>query len=165
MKRVVVAAMGSRHPRDDGAGLAVAERVAAAWEPWHQRGADGGSGVEVVSFHDPLDLLGRWDTADLAVVVDATRSGAPPGTVRTVHLDGGHAASAGERTTLRRSTHGMGVAEVFRLAEIVGTAPKSVVLVGIEGDDFGLGEGMSPAVLQAVDAATVSILALLREAR
>lgn len=75
--RIVVAGIGSEYRRDDGAGPAVAAQV-----------ADLVGGVtDLGTIADPLDLLGLWDGADLAVVVDAVRSGAKPGTVRLVELD------------------------------------------------------------------------------
>ena len=84
--------------------------------------------VDIGPAAEPLDLLGRWDAADLAVVIDAIRSGAVPGTVRVVDLT----ATSGEddRAT---STHGIGLRGVLRLAQVVGDAPGRVVVVGIEG--------------------------------
>jgi hydrogenase maturation protease len=155
---ILVAAMGSEYRRDDGAGLAAARRVAARFAS-RDAGSTGGSGIEVVSVHDPLELLGRWDAAELAVVLDASRSGAPPGTVRVVALEEVERAGTGGR----RSTHGIGVEEVLRLARTLRCAPAKVVLVGIEGEDFGKGEGLSPAVLEGVEAAAERVLGLVEE--
>ena len=52
-----------------------------------------GAGVDIGPLTDPLDLLGAWDGADLAIVVDAVRSGAAPGTLRVVDLAGGDGAA------------------------------------------------------------------------
>lgn len=60
--RVVIASLGNEYRRDDGAGQVVAARAAEQAPEVH----DVGPQV------DPLDLLGRWDGADLAIVVDAT---------------------------------------------------------------------------------------------
>jgi hydrogenase maturation protease len=155
----VVAGIGSVYRRDDGAGPVAAARVAARPGPVRDLGP----------VDDPLDLLGRWDGCDLAVVVDAVSSGAPPGTIHV--LDVGvvagdsvgvraGAAPAGAVTT----THGIGLAGVLRLAEAVGRAPRRVVLVGIEGEDFGFGVGLTPAVDAAIPAAVDRIVELIREA-
>jgi len=61
------------------------------------------------------------------------------------------------------STHGIGVAGVLRLARALDRAPRRVVVVGIEGEDFGRGTGLSPAVVAAVPAAVRRIVDLIEE--
>ena len=61
------------------------------------------------------------------------------------------------------STHGISLAGVLRLARAVGRAPARVVVVGIEGDDFGKGTGLSPAVHAAVPVAVGKVLELIEE--
>jgi hydrogenase maturation protease len=144
--RVVVAGIGNAFRRDDGAGPAVARVVAAS------TGA-----VDIGPIGEPLDLLGRWETADLAVLVDATRSDAAAGTVRLVEL-----GDAVYRSS--QSTHAIGLDRVVRLAQVLRRAPARVVVVGIEGEDFSDGEGLSPAVGDAVPAAARRIAELIAEA-
>ena len=156
--RTVVAGIGNEYRRDDGAGVEVARQVASR--------APGT--VDVGPLGEPLDLLGRWDGADLAVVVDSVRSGAPAGTVRAVEVGGGPgpdattgAGVAAPGTGSPTSTHGIGLVGVLRLARAVGSAPRRLVLVGIEGDDFGSGTGLSPAVARAVPEAVGAVLAVI----
>ena len=149
--------MGSEYRRDDGAGPAVVDRVV---QHVARRGADrGAEPLAVGPFGDPLDLLGPWDGASLAVVIDATRSGAPAGTVRVYDLDADVAGAPGP--TAPASTHGLGVLGALRLARAVGTAPARVLAVGIEGVDFGQGVGLSPAVARAVPVAARRVLELI----
>lgn len=161
--RVVVAGLGSEHRRDDGSGPIVATRAVEAT----------GTATDVGPLSDPLDLLGRWDGADLAIVVDAVRSGAEPGTVHVVDLDARGAPTgpgtprsgdpdAGDAVALT-STHGIGLAGALRLARITGHAPRRVVVVGIEGEDFGMGCGLSQAVEAAVPRAVRRVTALIEE--
>ncbi len=111
--RVVVAGLGNEYRRDDAAGPLIAERAVTR----------AGRGTVVGPLADPLDLLGEWDGADLAVIVDAVRSGQVPGTLTTVELvgspdgeiPGGHRGAS--------STHGIGLAGVLRLARAVDRAP------------------------------------------
>jgi len=153
---VVVAGLGSEYRRDDGAGPAVAERVALMV----------GGVTHLGPLADPLDLLGRWDGAVLAVVVDAVRAGAEPGTVRVIDLDGPVAARPGsDGGPAPTSTHGISVAGALRLARAVGRAPLRVVVVGIEGDDFSQGLGLSPAVERAVPEAARRVARLSGEVR
>ncbi len=152
--RVVVAGLGSEYRRDDGAGPLVAARAVA----------EAGSGSDIGPVTDPLDLLGTWDEADLAIVVDAVRSGMVPGTLRVLELT---APGSGELANLAgtTSTHGIGLAGVLRLARAVGRAPTRVVVVGIEGEDFDRGLGLSPAVDAAVPAAVRCVVELISEVR
>jgi hydrogenase maturation protease len=147
--RIVVAGVGSEYRRDDGAGPAVAARVAKAAPATRDIGP-------VV---DPLDLLGRWDRAHLAIVIDAMVSGSAPGTVRVLELTGTAESSSPGVT----STHGISLSGVLRLAEAIDQAPGRVVVVGIEGDDFGRGLGLSPAVDAAIPAAVRTVVDLIKE--
>jgi len=152
---VVVAAMGNAYRRDDGAGEAVVARVA------RHLGAGPAPAAGVVTvgpFADPLDLLGPWDGARLAVVVDAVRTGAAPGTVVVLDLDAGARPPAGTRVA---TTHGLGIADALRLARVVERAPARVVVVGIEGADFSQGDGLSDPVAGAVEEAAGRVLELV----
>ncbi len=133
--RVVVVGMGSEYRRDDGAGPAVAAEVG--------RRCPGVTRLGPVA--EPLDLLGLWDGADLVVVADAVRSGAEPGSVQVIDLTGASGAAGGsDGTAGGTSTHGIGLTGALRLARAVGSAPERVVVVGIEGHDFGQGVGLTP---------------------
>lgn len=147
-ERVVVAGIGSELRGDDGVGVAVASAVA------HLAPA-----VDVGPLGEPLDLLGRWDGAELAVIVDATCSGSPAGSVRVHEL--GAAGADVPPGDAPASTHGLGVPGVLRIARAVGRAPRRVVLVGVEGAAFERGEGLSPAVARAVPEAVARVVALV----
>jgi len=149
LPRVVVAGVGSEFRHDDGAGPAVARRTAEEVPDTR----------DVGPIVDPLDLLGRWDDADLAVLIDAVCSGARPGTVCVVDL---MTLTPGPGPT---STHGISLSGVLRLAQAVDRAPARVVVVGIEGDDFGRGVGLSPAVEAAIPVAVRRVVDLIKEVR
>ncbi len=149
--RVLLAGMGSEYRSDDGVGPAVVRRVAELGRP---------AGVELVAgLDDPLDLLGLWDGAELAVVVDATRSGAPAGTITFAELGEGDVAHG-----RAKSTHSIGFAGALRLARLIGSAPDRVVLLGVEGDDFRMGTWISAPVAAAVPRAAELALSLVRGA-
>ena len=154
--RVVIAGFGSEYRGDDGVGPVVAARAAA-----QTSGAR-----DVGPFSDPLDLLGHWNGADLVIVIDAVRSGSQPGLVRVLELDVDGVPGDDEESGLERgvtSTHGIGLAGVLRLARAVGQAPARLVVVGIEGEAFGLGEGLSAAVEAAVPEAVQRVIELVEE--
>lgn len=136
-RRAVVIGVGNEARRDDGAGFEVARRVRARRLP----------GVDVVFIAgDTAALLDAWAGADVAVVVDAARSGAAPGTVRRVEAVGDGAAGLG----LRCSTHALPVTEALALARELGRLPPRLVVYAIEGGGFEIGCGLSPAVAGAV---------------
>ena len=114
---------------------------------------------------DPLDLLGRWNNAELAVVVDATRSGLPPGSIRVidvdVSLDDMVRLSHDDPTPSVTSTHGVGLEGVLRLARAIHQGPRRLVVVGVEGACFGFGVGLSPSVSRAVPEAVRRVLDLV----
>ena len=146
--------MGSEHRSDDGAGPAVVAELLRR----------GTLATDVGPVVDPLDLLGRWDRADLAVIVDAVRTGASPGTISVVEVgpsDGTAGGSHGAGGQSGASTHGIGVVGALRLARAIDAAPHRVVLVGIEGADFGRGIGLSPAVGEAVGRAATAVSTLI----
>ena len=153
---VVVAGFGSEYRLDDGVGPLVASLVAKRCAMVRDIGP----------LADPLDLLGNWNGAALAIVVDAVRSGARPGTVShfeiDVRLDDGlDVPSQHERGVT--STHGIGLEGVLRLASVIDQAPHRLMLVGIEGASFGNGVGLSPAVQVAVPGAVQLVVDLIAE--
>jgi hydrogenase maturation protease len=142
---VVVAGLGNEHRRDDGVGLIVAAVLAARFP----------DARDVGPVADPLDLLGLWDGARMALVVDAVRSGGRAGTVHVVELSG-----LAEHSGVT-STHGISVSGALRIAEAIGRAPRRVVMIGIEGARFDPGVGLSPAVAVAVPDVVEMAAALL----
>lgn len=142
--RTVVLGVGNAYRGDDGVGPVVAARV-----------RDLSSDLEVVTCEqEPTRLLDAWDGADLALVVDAVSSGVAPGTV--------HRFDATEvpvpTSVFRGSTHALGVGEVIELGRALGRLPGRVLLYGVEGERFGAGEGLSPAVAAVVGTLTAELL-------
>lgn len=140
--RVLVVGVGHRDRGDDGAGPAVAARLAAL-APW---------GVDAVAWEgDPIALLDRWAGYARVVVVDATRSGAAAGTVRDLDE---HGPFRVDRAT---SSHGFGLAETIALGRVLGRLPGAFDLIGIEGGGFVVGAPLTPAVADAVEAVVVRL--------
>ncbi len=125
--------VGNGFRRDDGAGPWVAARLAEQGWP-----ADTHSG-------EGAGLMDAWDGCAAAVIVDALQSGATPGTVRRFDAHE-EVLPAG---LFRASSHLFGVAEAVETARVLGRLPPTLVIYGIEGGDFGFGEGLTPAVADA----------------
>jgi hydrogenase maturation protease len=133
----LVIGIGTPDHGDDAAGLLVAERVRAAASPRTV------TVRELVG--DQLSLLDLWAGAREVYVVDAVRSGAPPGTV--YRFDGADRLTGQFATT---STHAFGLADVVGLARVLGELPARLVGYGIEGALWKPGDPMSPQVMDAV---------------
>jgi hydrogenase maturation protease len=120
---------------DDAAGLAVVDWLAAQRRP---------ACVSLARCERPLpDLVDALDGADAAIVVDAARGGGAPGVVR--RLD--EAAIADAHSP---SSHGFGARRAVALARALGRAPRRLVWLAISIDSARPGEGLSPAVREAV---------------
>ena len=132
--------LGIGHPfrGDDGIGPLVAERLAALHLP----------GLTALAHHgEGTDLMARWVGFDVVVVVDATRSGAAPGTVRRWDA----VAETLPAALFPKSSHLFGLAEAVEMARRLGRLPPRLTVIGVEGRDFAPGTGLSPEVAAAVD--------------
>jgi len=126
--------VGNEWRRDDAAGLEVARLVAARDLP----------GLAVLEEEgEPAALLDSWAGADDVVVVDAVCSDAAPGTLH--RLD---ASAPLPVRFFRHSSHAMGVPEAVELARSLGRLPSRLRVIGIEGERFEAGRGLSGAVAE-----------------
>ena len=141
------ACLGSRYRGDDAVGPLVADRLRA-------------SGALVLNCDDePTRLLDAWAGLDLVVIVDAVCSGAEVGTVHRVEAGDGPLP----RDLGLASTHAFSIADTLELGRAIGLAPRRVVVVGIEGAAFGMGDPLTPEVEAALGGVADSVLAELRE--
>lgn len=177
----LVVGLGNPGRGDDAVGPAVAARVARALAgrggagdgalvdgaAGHGAAVDGAAGragrggvpgplaVDVVELEDPTLLVDLLRGRELAVVVDAVRVGAAPGTLHV--LETGAAEVPLPDRTWRRSgrggTHGFGLAAAVELARALRQLPARLVVLGVEAESFGHGDPLSPAVAAAVGAA------------
>lgn len=97
-----------------------------------------------------MALLGEFSGEDLLVVVDAVQFGVSPGTVHV--LDWEDLPKGGSHV----SCHGIGIREAIEVSKKLypETTPKSVYLVGIEGQCFDqLGKGLTAEVAASIPSA------------
>jgi len=141
--RIAVVGVGNEFRRDDGVGWAVVARLRERAE---RRPLPAGT-VLATCDGDPGRLMGLWEDAGLAVVVDAAH--AHPGHPGRVHrLELGSGRLAPPQTT---SSHGLGLGEAVELARVLGRLPPRLVVYAVEGAESSLGTGFSPAVAAAVE--------------
>lgn len=133
----LVIGIGNPMRGDDGAGPAVVERLG--------RLALTGTAVTRQS-GEGLLLIESWKEVEQVIVIDALSPAGAPGTVR--RIDVGEVALPEDFQTT--STHGFGLGAAIELSRALGQLPASTVVFGVEGIDFSLGSGLSPAVAAAV---------------
>ncbi|MDX5151455.1 MAG: hydrogenase maturation protease [Acidiferrobacterales bacterium] len=137
---------------DDRLGWVVAERLQSA-----ALLVNGDEQVSILSLDRPgPSIISHWRDADTVIVIDAVRSGARPG---TVHWLDARAIDSGPGST---SSHGFGIAAAIDLAKTLGQLPQQVYLCGVEIDATYTGEGLSPAVSEAIPLLLERIEALAR---
>lgn len=143
----IVIGIGNRFRRDDGAALRVigmlSDRVPT-------------SVLLVESDGEPTRLIDSWTDVHLAVVIETVRRGDPPGTVAAVEWETCTGSSAAPHR--EHGSHSLGVLEAIELGDAVGRMPGRLRLIGIEPEDVGWGEGLSPAIATGVDTATRLVL-------
>jgi hydrogenase maturation protease len=103
-------------------------------------------GCEIVEGRDDaMALVSAWGNAALAVVIDASVSGAAPGTIR--RLDAGERALP--KHWARCSSHGLGLAEAVELGRALGRMPGRLVVFAVEAQSLEHGAPLSPEVAAA----------------
>ena len=126
----LVVGIGNRFRMDDGVGPWVAETL-------QKTGLDAR-----VHAGDGTGLLDLFEDHEDIILVDATRSGATPGSL--VSLDAGRAPLHADM--FHYSTHRFGLAEAVETARALGCLPERLWVYGIEGKDFGAGIGLTACV-------------------
>ncbi|MFC5889619.1 hydrogenase maturation protease [Kitasatospora sp. CM 4170] len=141
--RITVIGVGNEYRRDDGVGWAVVARLAERAE---QEPLPHGTALRVCD-GEPARLIGLWEGAELAVVVDAAHAHpASPGRVHRLELAGDRLTPPGGTT----SSHGLGLGEAVGLARALDRLPRHLVVYAVEGADGSLGTGLSAPVAAVV---------------
>lgn len=133
----LVLGVGNDWRGDDALGLIAARRLRAR--------LDGRADV-LESRADAGSLLDAWRGRDVVVLLDATRSGAPPGTIRRFEA-GAEPLPAGWD---QGSTHAFGAAEAIELARALHELPARVVVYGVEAGRDDPGAELSPEAARAL---------------
>ena len=152
---VTVIAIGNPYRGDDGVGAAVLALVGESL------GCD--ARVRLAELDgEPVRMMLAWEGSSTVWVVDATSSDRPPGSIHEVD-----AARLREDDSAWRGVgggHALGLSEAVDLAAVLGLLPGELRVLGIEGASFDHGEGLSPAVAEAVPVAAARLVEAIRRA-
>jgi hydrogenase maturation protease len=94
---------------------------------------------------DGAELIEMFNSARMAILIDAVSSGRIPG---TIYQFDAHKQSIPAQLSFQ-STHAFGVGEAIELARVLEQLPPLLLVYAIEGENFSLGRGLTPKVEQA----------------
>lgn len=147
MKRVLIGGIGNVLLGDDGVGPYVLRLLEAMYT--------FESGVETIDLGTPaLDLLYRIADLDLLILIDAVNDGRPPGTVSLFEK----ADLMRHVAHVRMDPHSPAIGESLLAAELLGTGPQDVLLVGITIGACDSGCALSDPMAKAVGPAIQVVL-------
>jgi len=137
--KILVLGVGSILMMDEGLGIRAIEELERRYRfPENVELLDGGtSGIELLSY-----ISGR----DYLIIIDAIKSGNPPGTVLKIE---GEDVPAQFRT--RISPHQLGISDLLAAASLTDEIPKRLVMFGIEPKEIVMKLGLSEEVRQGMD--------------
>lgn len=140
-QKLRIIGIGQEWRGDDAAGLLIARRLREMLAPrmviLEQSGAAGG-------------LLAAWQGAEAVILADAVQGAGPPGEIYRFPV---HERPLPADLFPAASSHAWGVAQAVALGLVLRQLPPYLVVYGIEGRDFSVGDHLSPAVARAIPTA------------
>jgi hydrogenase maturation protease len=146
-----VVCVGNEFRSDDGVGVIIAKQL---------KELDTSEITVIEESGEGASLIEAWKELDLAIVVDASNSGAKPGTVFRFDAHQQKIPAA----FFHYSTHAFSVAEAVELARSLEKLPAGLIVYAIEGKNFEAGTAISPEVEGAVGGVIKRILSELKDA-
>ncbi len=141
MTRVAVIGIGQSLRGDDAAGLETVRQ-------WRKKFPEtaGRPEVQIEASELPgLALLDVLNDVDAAILVDAVKSSATPGTIHRLSE-----AELESFTSDSKSAHGWGVAETLRLRQQLTDTKTIIRIIGIEAEQMETGAGLSKTIEDAM---------------
>jgi hydrogenase maturation protease len=133
---MLIIGIGNAYRGDDAVGLLIARRLSARLKHVTIQEATG----------EGAALIDMWQDAASVLLIDAVSSGVAPG---TIHRIDAHTQPI-PAVFFRYSTHTFGVGEAVEMARVLGQLPAQVVIYGIEGAAFEIGDELSPQIERAI---------------
>jgi hydrogenase maturation protease len=137
LKKILILGIGNILLKDEGVGVRVAETMMKMELPPDVEVMEGGV--------KGLDLIDYIEGRDKVVVVDAVKTGSPPGTLFRF-TDKDLAAKKG----IMRSAHGIDFSDVVAVSGFLGSKPEEIIFLGVEPADLGAGMELTPEIEKMV---------------
>lgn len=150
-KRIVIGGIGSVLLGDDGVGPYVAGMLEAGYR--------FGKGVTVADLGTPgLDLVAHLSGVDAVILIDSVANGAALGSVTLYRKED---ILRNGPAPVRMDPHSPALSESLLIAELTGEGPREVLLIGITGEQYEAGAGLSEAARRGAAKAVEAVLAEL----
>ncbi len=150
---ITVIAIGNPYRRDDGVGAAVLAALGRQLGPEPR--------VRLAELDgEPVRMMQAWEGSSTVWIVDATSSDRPSGSVHEV--DARRLGDGESSWGAVGGGHALGLREAIEFAAALDRLPAEIRVIGIEGETFDHGDGLTPAVADAVPVAADRLLASIR---
>jgi len=147
---ILVLGLGNLLMQDDAVGVHAVQRLQQQFQfPPQVRILDGGT--------LGLDLLPYLEEAEQVLIIDALEMRAAPGSMHRLVGEEVPRAFAG-----KLSVHQMGLQDLLAVAELQGTLPAEVVVLGVQAVSIDMGLELTPAVAAALDGLIDAVLEQLQ---
>ena len=145
----ILICLGNEFRQDDGLGPYIARHSTIL----------GLEGLKVVeNSGDCIELMEVWKRENRVILVDAVRSGRPPGTIFQIT----NWTTFETSDAIPFSSHAVGLSDCISLSRMLGSLPQSVHFFGVEGKDFGYGNTLSGEVKKSAEKILVEIAKMSR---
>lgn len=151
VSQVLIAGVGNVLLGDDGAGPYIVNLLNARYSFAPE--------VEVEDFGTPaLDFIDNIVGRDALIVIDSVDNGEAPGTITLYRK----AEIVRSTPSVRMDPHSPALVESLLAADLFGSSPREVLLVGVTGESYSAGCELSSPVRSAVERAIGEVLAELQ---
>jgi hydrogenase maturation protease len=148
---ILVLGIGNLVMSDDAVGILVVQRLNQLYRfPDCVEIIDGGT--------LGLDLLPKLENISHLIMIDAVETGQEPGTCVTLR---GEELPIALQTKV--SPHQMGLKDLLAVSELMGHAPKEMVLVGVQPGSVEMEIGLTPVVEAQLEGLCATVLSELNE--
>ncbi len=146
MSQLTIIGMGSRLCGDDAIGVHVLDEL-RDWDEPRLELVEGGL--------DALGMLDLLHQRENVLIIDATRMGSEPGSVKAFSKQEVSLVVSEDHLSL----HGIGLTEALQLGESLGLLPQNLNFIGIQPLSVNVGSELSTPVQSAIE----PVLQLVRE--
>lgn len=147
--KLIIYCVGNIYRSDDAVGPIISENL-------RKQNLHGVKLLEIDN--DGLSIIQEWSNNDKVIIVDASFSNQPAGTIFRFDL-------LREQVPYSRfnfSTHNLNFADTIKLAKQLDNLPTELRLFAIEGKSFNLGTEVTPEVIEASNVVSKEIIELCR---
>jgi hydrogenase maturation protease len=138
MRKLLIIGIGNEMRGDDGLGRHVARILDRQSVP----------GVSVVeSAGEGTSLIELWKGHDQVMLIDAFSSDSTPGLLHSLDAS----ITRVTQQLFHASSHSFGIAEAIEVSRRLDILPGTVLIYGIEGENFRHGSGLSDSVRERID--------------